>query len=69
MAQGGRYAERLETTHDEAFPDWLLAGLDQLAAALQAPTAQIMESARTGIVLELSRALRNWRQNAFSIQA
>lgn len=59
MSQGDRYAQRLETTHDEAFPDWILTGLDQLVAALQAPAAQILESARTGVVLELSRALRN----------
>ena len=59
LAQGEHYAQRLETTHDEAFPAWLLTGLDQLVAALQAPAAQITEAARTGVVLELSRALRN----------
>ncbi|MCE2467086.1 MAG: SDR family oxidoreductase [Caldilineaceae bacterium] len=59
MLQGDRYTRRLATTPDAAFPDWLLTGLHQLVAALQAPEAQITEAARTGVVLELSRALSN----------
>ena len=59
MAEGERYAERQGVSHREAFPDWLRTGLHQLVAALQAPEAQILDSAKTGMALELSLGLRS----------
>ncbi len=59
VAQGERYADRYGVASREAQPDWMQKGLFQLVDALQAPEAQLRESFTSGVVLELSRALRS----------
>ena len=59
VARGERYAERQGVASDEAHPEWMQTGLRKLVEALQAPEARLHESAKGGVVLELSRALRN----------
>lgn len=59
MSESERYVQRYGVRSEEAYPHWLLAGLQHLVTALKAPEARLLEAAMTGIVLELSLALRN----------
>ena len=59
LMRAERYAERMEVSFAQTYPDWIRDGLAQLVQALQAPEARLLENKRAVAVSDLSRGLRN----------
>ena len=57
--QAERYAERAGRPAAEIYPEWMLAGLRQLVGSLNESEAQLRETSRTFVVLDLSRNLHH----------
>ncbi len=59
MGQAEKYAGRMGVSFEQAYPEWLLAGLRQLLEALELPDARLRKTRISHIVYGLTRALRN----------
>ncbi len=57
-AQAGAYADEMKISFEDAYPDWLLQGMQQLVIALNRPAAELRDSRRHVVAFGLNRLLR-----------